>query len=233
MTAMRLVPLEDRPREKLQVLGPAALDDAELMAVILGQGRKGENVLSLSHSILKHMKRCSRPLDMEWLLKIPGVGPARACQILALREFSRRFLESGDRIQVRTPRDVLPVLAQLKQSPQEQFVVVTLDGANQVIRVHTVTQGLVNQSQIHPRETFHPAIEDRAVSVIIAHNHPSGSLEASQSDLLATRRLVEVSTLVGIPVMDHLILSPKGFLSLREAHPECFRLPDAGLLRAA
>jgi DNA repair protein RadC len=114
------------------------------------------------------------------------------------------------------------MLGALRSAPQECVVVLTLDGNNQVIKSHTITRGLANQSQIHPRETFYPAIHDRAVSILVAHNHPSGNLEPSEADLIATRRLVEVSKTLGIPVLDHLIVAEGGFLSIREKYPAYF-----------
>jgi len=127
-----------------------------------------------------------------------------------------------DKTKIRTPKDALPALASIRFSPQEIFVVITLDGNNQIIKMHPVTVGLANQCQIHPRETFYPAVHDRAVSILVSHNHPSGNLEPSESDLIATRRLVEVSKTIGIPVLDHLIVSSTGFLSLRERFPAYF-----------
>ncbi len=123
---------------------------------------------------------------------------------------------------VRTPKDIVPLLAAESVAEQETVILFTLDGNNQVISKHLVTQGLVNQSQIHPREVFRPAIHDNAVSIILAHNHPSGNLDPSESDLVATRRIVEVSKTVGIPVLDHIIVSSKGFLSIRERFPGYF-----------
>jgi DNA repair protein RadC len=125
-------------------------------------------------------------------------------------------------LRVRTPKDALPALAGLRNSPQEIFLVMDLDGNHQVIEAREVTVGLVNQSQIHPRETFRGAIKNNAVSILIAHNHPSGNLEPSESDLTATRRLVEVSKTIGIPILDHLIVCPDGFVSLRERFPAYF-----------
>ena len=127
-----------------------------------------------------------------------------------------------EKTKIRTPKDALPALAAIRFSPQENVVVLDLDGNNQILNVRHVTVGLVNQSQIHPRETFRGAILNNAVSILIAHNHPSGNLEPSESDLIATRRLVEVSKTIGIPVLDHLIVSSTGFLSLRERFPAYF-----------
>lgn len=126
------------------------------------------------------------------------------------------------KIKVRTPKDALPALAEIRNSPQEVFMVLDLDGNNQIIEARKVTVGLVNQSQIHPRETFRGAIQNNAVSILVAHNHPSGNLEPSESDLAATRRLVEVSKTIGIPILDHVIVSDTGFVSLRERYPAYF-----------
>lgn len=126
------------------------------------------------------------------------------------------------RTRVRTPKDALPALVEIRNSPQEIFMVLDLDGNHQIIEARKVTVGLVNQSQIHPRETFRGAIQNNAVSILVAHNHPSGNLEPSESDLAATRRLVEVSKTIGIPILDHVIVSRDGFVSLRERFPAYF-----------
>jgi len=129
---------------------------------------------------------------------------------------------------VRAPKDVVPLLQSEAHDTQENVIVFTLDGHNQIIKKHVVTRGLANSSQIHPRETFRPAFLDGAVSIIIAHNHPSGNLEPSENDIAATRRLVEVGKTMGIPLVDHLIVSKIGqetavqFLSLRDRFPAYF-----------
>ena len=130
--------------------------------------------------------------------------------------------ENKKKVKIRTPKDILPFLAHITHAEQEHVIVITLDGNNQVINTHIVTMGLANQSQIHPRETYKWAIRNNAISIILAHNHPSGNLEPSESDLVATRRLVEVSKTIGIPLIDHLIVSSEGFLSIRERFPAYF-----------
>ena len=126
------------------------------------------------------------------------------------------------KIRIRQPPDCLPLLSPIRRALQEVFVVVTLDGVHQVIGVHEITKGLANQSQCHPRETYAPALEDRAVAIMIAHNHPSGSLDPSTDDLLTTRRLADAGRLLGIPLIDHLIIGGEGFCSLRERFPDYF-----------
>ncbi len=123
---------------------------------------------------------------------------------------------------MRTPKDIVPHLADESVAEQEHVVVITLDGNNQVLKKHSVTKGLVNQSQIHPREIFRCALLDNAVSLVVAHNHPSGNLEPSEADLIATRRLMEVGKTMGIPLLDHLIVAREGFLSIRERYPAYF-----------
>lgn len=127
-----------------------------------------------------------------------------------------------DKIKIRVPKDVLPFLDAITHAEQECFMVITLDGNNQVISHHLVTVGLVNQAQVHPRETFRKAVQHNAVSIMVAHNHPSGNLEPSESDLIATRRLCESGKTLGIPLLDHLIVSSDGFTSLRERYPAYF-----------
>lgn len=125
-------------------------------------------------------------------------------------------------LRVRTPKDILPLLAEERIALQEHVVVFTLDGANQVIKKHVVTIGLANVSQIHPREVFRPAIADGACGVFLAHNHPSGNVDPSEADLAATKRMSEVGRTHGIPVLDHLIVGRDKFMSIRERHPAYF-----------
>lgn len=125
-------------------------------------------------------------------------------------------------VRMRTPKDILPLLLEERTADQERIVVFTLDGSNQVIKKHTVTIGLVNQSQVHPREVFRQAISDNACVILVAHNHPSGNCEPSEGDLAATRRLVESGKTLGIPVLDHVIVGREAFQSIRERYPAYF-----------
>ena len=177
----------ERPREKLMEAGADSLSNTELFAVILGRGQPGKDVLILAEEVVKTLSQLKEDLTLATLLDIGGIGPTKGCQILASIEFSRRFLTARKKVKIHTPKDAMPLLGSLRAAKQESVVILTLDGNNQVIKVHSITRGLVNQSQIHPRETFYPAIQDRAVSILVAHNHPSGNLEPSESDLIATR----------------------------------------------
>ena len=126
------------------------------------------------------------------------------------------------KIRIRIPPDCLPLLAPIRRESQEILMVLTLDGVHQVIKSHKITVGLANQNQVHPRETYVCALEDRAVAIVIAHNHPSGSLEPSIEDLLTTRRLADAGRILGIPLLDHMIIGGDGYTSLRERFPDYF-----------
>ena len=222
MRTLKELPPADWPREKLIENGPGHLSNAELLAVVLGRGQPGKDVLALAAEVVDKLAGLEAELSLDDLRGIKGIGTGKGCQILASIEFSRRFLTAKKKVKVKTPKDALPLLGSLRSAAQECVMVLTLDGNNQVIKAHAITRGLANQSQIHPRETFYPAIQDRAVSILVAHNHPSGNLEPSEADLIATRRLVEVSKTLGIPVLDHLIVAEGGFLSIRERYPAYF-----------
>ena len=211
-----------RPREKLAEAGASGLSNVELLAVLFGRGQKGKDVMVLAGEVTAYLASLSDLPTLSELCRIGGVGPGKGCQILAALELSRRFLTQRRRIRIRKAEDALPYLASMRARRQECFTVLTLDGGHQVIRAHEITVGLADRSQVHPRETFACALEDRAVSIMIAHNHPSGSLEASVEDLLSTRRLAEAGHLMRIPVLDHLIVAEGGFVSLREKFPDYF-----------
>jgi DNA repair protein RadC len=210
------------PREKLARDGARSLSNEELLAVLFGRGQRGKDVLTLAREVTVQLESMSERPTLPGLCSIHGIGTGKACQILAALELSQRFLTRRRRVRIRKPSDVLPYLGSLRNRAQECFMVLTLDGGHQVIKTHEVTVGLANQSQVHPRETFACALEDRAVGIMAAHNHPSGSLDPSAEDLVATRRLSEAGRLMGIPLLDHIIVTEEGFTSLRERFPDYF-----------
>jgi len=209
------LPDVDRPREKLIAKGVAALTDIELLAVLLGSGIKGTGVLDLSGKILNKLEDRFARIDVDTLQSIEGVGQAKACQIVAAFELARRRL-TKERAAIREAKDVLPYLQEIRNKKQEHFLCMSLNGANEVIESRVVTVGLLDSSQVHPREVFADPIADRAASVILAHNHPSGQLEVSAEDLALTKRLVKGGELLGIKVLDHLIVTQHGYLSLKQ-----------------
>lgn len=210
------------PREKMGREGAGALTNQELLAVLFGRGQRGKDVLALAGEVTLYLERVTEIPSLPELCRIHGIGHSKACQILAALELSRRFLTRSHRVRIRKAADALPYLASLRGRRQECFVVITLDGNHQIIRAHQITVGLANQSQVHPRETFACALEDRAVGIMAAHNHPSGSLDPSTEDLHTTRRLAEAGRMLGIPLLDHLIVTAEGFTSLRQRFPEVF-----------
>ena len=210
------LPDADRPREKLLRRGVATLSDVELLAVLLGSGTRRTSVLDLASRILRTLHGRLDSDNLQKLQSIAGVGKAKACQIEASLELARRHIVKGRHV-VREAADALPYLQSMRGKKQEHFVCVSLNGASEVIESRVVTVGLLDTNQVHPREVFSDPIADRAAAILVAHNHPSGTLEPSAEDLALTRRIVRAGDLLGIRVLDHLIVTEDGFLSLREA----------------
>jgi DNA repair protein RadC len=210
------------PRDKIFSGMLSELSDSELIAVILGSGSGKKSVFQLSGELSLFLKSCDRMPGLQALEAISGLGRAKSCQILACLELSGRFLLGRSSKAISSPLDLIPQLAFLKNLPQETMACVCLNGANRVVGIHTLTVGLANQTQIHPREAFTWAIQDKAIAVIFAHNHPSGSLNPSQDDIQATGRLIEAGKILEIPVLDHLILSFEGWRSIKGSHPGLF-----------
>ncbi|HSQ42015.1 MAG TPA: JAB domain-containing protein, partial [Fibrobacteraceae bacterium] len=174
-------PIEkSKPRERLVRDGVSKISDEELISIIIGHGTNKKSVFELSKELFSFLRTIKNTPTVYDLEKISGLGRAKACQILACLELSNRFLLSGEAQTITHPHELVPRLAFLKSLSQETMVCVHLNGANRVMGIHTLTVGLVNQTQIHPREAFSRAIQENAVSVIFAHNHPSGSLQPSR-----------------------------------------------------
>lgn len=209
------IPTHDRPREKLLAKGEAALSAAELLAVVLGRGNKQRDVMSLARDVLKVLDLKNGSLVVNDLLEIKGFGTARAAQIIAALEFSRRRIQPPE-MRIASAQDILPLLLPYASQKQEHFICVSLNGANEVIKLRIVTVGLVNRTQVHPRETFADPISDRAAAVIVAHNHPSGELKPSRQDIEVTEILRDSGELLGITLLDHIIFNARGFFSFLE-----------------
>jgi DNA repair protein RadC len=206
----------ERPREKLQVKGPEALSDLELMAILLGSGTKESDVLTVAGRILEMLDGRNEKLSLEELQKIEGVGPAKASLIAAALEFARRRIRP-EGLRISFPPDVLPLVRHFADRRQEHFICVSLNGANEVIATRVVSVGLVNKTQVHPREVFADPITDRASAVIVAHNHPSGSLEPSKEDIDITGQLKSAGEILGIRLLDHIVFNQKGYYSFLES----------------
>ncbi len=217
MKKMKDLPLLDRPREKIARKGAAALKDEELIEAIIGRGTKNRDVRTIAREICGLVGDQKMPIRYEELASLDGVGPTKASQILACFELGRRYYATPDlQAKVTKPDDILRLLPDLASKRQEHFICITLNGAGEVLGNRVITVGLLNHSLVHPREVFADAITDRAASVICVHNHPSGSLEPSSQDIAITQQLREAGALVGIPLIDHIIVSRAGHTSLRE-----------------
>ncbi|MBR6379625.1 MAG: DNA repair protein RadC [Fibrobacter sp.] len=210
------------PREKMQERGVEALNNEELLALVLGSGCSSCDVFQLSRNLSDYLATISEFPTMKDLLKVRGLGRAKASKVLACLELSSRYMLGARTISVTKPEDLESRLSYLKYENQEHMVLITLNSSNVVINVHELTTGLVNQTLVHPRETFIHAIGDRAVSVILVHNHPSGSSEPSMEDLHLTKTLCAAGKIVQIPVIDHLIISRCGLTSICRLYPELF-----------
>ncbi len=216
MKKMKEVPVRDRPREKIASKGASVLSDNELIEAIIGRGTKNKDVREISKEIGILIQK-NRDLQYRDLQEVEGIGPTKASQIIACFELGRRYFEpAGTCIKVTRPEDILPLVAGLKEKRQEHFVCLTLNGAGEILGNRVITVGLLNHSLVHPREVFADAITDRAASIICVHNHPSGSLEPSSQDIAITSQLRDAGSVVGIQLIDHIIVSKNGYLSMRE-----------------
>lgn len=215
MKKVKELPAFKRPREKLKDKGSQALSDTELIAVILGSGNIKQDVLSLASKVAKIISANKGIIDFNELSDINGIGPAKASQIMAGLELARRYI-SKDAVKITEPKEVIPLLSDIACKQQEYFVCISLNGANEIIDKRIVTVGLLDKSQVHPREVFADVITDRAASVILAHNHPSGELKPSNNDLKTHEQLTEAGKILGINILDHFIVSKKGYYSFQE-----------------
>ncbi|MCB4774610.1 MAG: DNA repair protein RadC [Sulfurovum sp.] len=206
---------QDKPREKLISKGVEALKNEELMAVLIGSGVQGNDVRKLSKEIISVLDVGLDGVSLETLCDIRGLGTAKASQILSAIELSKRYLIRTHK-RITDAKDVYEELQNYCNKKQEYFLSITLDGASHIINTRTVFIGTLNQSMVHPREVFANAIADRAAGIIIAHNHPSGTLHPSRADIRITERLKEVAKLVGIELLDHVILSQEGYYSFSD-----------------
>lgn len=214
MTRMTDKRPSDRPREKLARKGPAALTDLELLQALIGSGNAQADVTQIARSILKLLKR-DRELTQDALEHVKGIGPAKLSELLAGFELARRYLLEPDRPIIDSPASAVEQLGDIRDKKQEYFVCLTLDGANRLIAKRVITIGTLTSSLVHPREVFAPAIEDRAASIIVAHNHPSGNLEASDADIVVTARIKEAGELLGITLIDHILITKTSWKTLR------------------
>lgn len=214
---IRDLPRVERPREKLIQYGPEKLSNSELLAILLRSGKKGENVIELANKILKKFGAQNLPnLNFKKLKTYPGLGPAKACEIIACFELGKRLLKGKKAILLLNPAQVFQELKDIRKNKKEHFVIFYLDTRNQEIKREIISIGSLNASLVHPREVFEPAVKCSAAQILIAHNHPSDDPNPSEEDLKMTKRLIKAGEILGIEIIDHIIVSKNHFISFKE-----------------
>jgi DNA repair protein RadC len=213
---------DDRPREKLQLKGKSSLSDAELVAILLGSGTSASSAVDLAKKVLRaagndihHLAR----LSIKDLMKIKGVGEVKAITIVAAFELGRRKKEfdEDEKPKITSSRDAYEILKRdLLDIQHEEFWVLLLNRANRLIRKHQVSQGGVSGTVADPKIIFKSALEELASGIILAHNHPSGNLTASQADIDLTRKLKDAGKLLEIQVLDHVIVAGQKYYSFAD-----------------
>jgi DNA repair protein RadC len=210
------IPEADRPREKLLRKGAPALSDQELLAVLLGKGTASMDVKTLAAKLAQLIDKKGLLVKADDLTQFDGVGDAKATLILAAIEFARRRIKP-DGSKIETPADLLPHVRHYADRKQEHFLCASINGANEILNIRVVSIGLIDRSPVHPREVFADALADRAAAIIVAHNHPSGGVEPSHSDIGITAQLKAAGEILGIELLDHIIFNRTGYFSFLEA----------------
>ena len=203
------IAIEQRPRERLKMHNADSLNDAELLAILMQSGFRGENALDLSNRIISlfGMEKLNS-LSLSELMKIKGIGLAKAAKLVAAFELNKR-VNSGRICEkvINNASDIANYyMERLKEKKKEYFIAVFLDSKNKIIKDEVISIGTLNSSLVHPREVFKEAIKNSANSIILVHNHPSGNAELSDEDYRVNEILIETGNLVGIKVLDHLIV---------------------------
>ena len=219
-TSVKDWPEDERPRERLMMHGPGTLSDAQLLAIIIRNGRAGRSAVDLGRELLERFGSLAgiEQAGIKEICAVPGIGRAKAAELKAAIELGRRhqkpnlagasFCSSGDVAAYYRPR--------MKDLKKEMFRCALLDTKNKIIREEIVSIGSLSASIVHPRDTFKAAVRESAAAVIFIHNHPSGDIKPSQEDILLTRRLVQAGEVIGIQVLDHIIIGDGDHFSFRD-----------------
>lgn len=221
MLKIREMPAAERPRERILLRGVSAVQNRDLIAVLLNSGTRTMSALGLADRLLAEFGTLPALAEasIEELSSIPGIGEAKAVRISAACELGRRIssVPATERPLVRSAADVARLLqGQMRFLDREKFLTVLLDTKHRVIGMPTISVGHLNGALVHPREVFKAAIRRSSAAIILVHNHPSGDPTPSQEDILVTRRLIEAGQLLGIEVLDHVILGGHRYTSLRQ-----------------
>lgn len=215
------LPVDERPRERLQKYGAESLSAQEIIALILGRGISGESVMVTAQRLMSGFGSLGgiAGASVEELSQIRGIGLAKAAQIKAAFELANRLENSvaaSEKPVIKKPEDVAGLVSgRLKGKKKEYFLAILLDTRSRLIKVAEISVGSLDSSIVHPREVFKEAISASAASAIFAHNHPSGDPTPSEDDIKLTKRLAEAGEITGIDVLDHLIIGDDGYLSLK------------------
>ena len=215
------LPKEERPRERLKKVGVDNLSLAELLALIIERGKRGENVLTIAQNLISHFGNLEniKKASIEELQQVKGIGFATACKLKAAFKLGEKAQTTPTKYgqKIESAKDVFKLLKNdLGDKKKEHFKVLSLDSRNKLISIDDVSIGTINANLVHPREVFKTAIQHLAVSVIIAHNHPSDDPEPSEDDLEITKRIVEAGKLIGIDVLDHIIITKTNFFGFKD-----------------
>jgi DNA repair protein RadC len=206
-----------RPREKMQRYGIQQLNNDELLALILSSGNRHDNAIQLAHIILKRFSIDQLAhLKLPDLESIPGIGIAKACQIMACFELGKRFITHKKTVLIMKPKDVWNELSEIRSKKKEYFCLFYLDIKNQMIKKEIISIGILNASLIHPREVFEPAIRNYTAQIIISHNHPSEDPQPSPEDIAITKNLAKAGKILGIEILDHIIVTSTRWYSFKE-----------------
>lgn len=206
------LPKHDRPREKLERYGVGRLSEQELLALLLGSGIKGVNVVQLANKIQKLVEKEENAITLEELLEIKGLGKVKAGIVLAALEYGKRNFSKTPETFI-TPEKVFELCADTRDSRREHFIAFYLNSRNMLISREVISVGTLDASIVHPREVFEPALRHGAARVIVAHNHPSGDCDPSDDDVAITKRLIQAGDLMGITLSDHVIVSGSSWKS--------------------
>ncbi len=208
-----------QPREKLILYGASCLGHSELIAILLGSGTRRNSVLQLSNKLIKKYGLEALPeLEVKEWKTNPGIGEVRACRLIASFELGRRVfsVQEDDVSRITKPKDVYREFRELRRAKREHLCALYLNAQNMIIRKETISVGSLNTTRTHPREILYPAIANLALGFVLIHNHPGGSLHPSHDDVEFTKVVKKASSLMGIEFYDHVIISEKGFISLKE-----------------
>ena len=217
MSTIKKLPKIKRPREKLMRYGPAKLSNVELLAILLGAGRQGKNALTIARQILRKFNAKKLPkASHQELVSQFGLGPVKACQIVACFELSKRLLKDKKSRLYLTPQDVWQEMRFVRNTKKEHLVIFYLDSRSQEIKREIISIGLLDESLVHPREVFEPAVRHLASHIILAHNHPAGDPNPSPQDREITKRLILAGKILGIELIDHVIVTSKSWFSFKE-----------------